>query len=143
MRRPLPDRVERARETTGECATPYGEDYGRFRLVSNDGTRLLVIASPGSDEVPWEHVSVSARSLNFLKSLRCPTWEEMAWIKSLFWNDDEAVVEYHPPKAEYVNHHPHCLHLWRPLHLPLPIPPSIAVGPRTAAEHEALRVRFR
>lgn len=141
MRRPFPDRVERARETTGECATAYGEDYGRFRLVSNEGTRLLVIASPGSDEVPWEHVSASARALSFVKSIRCPTWEEMAWLKSLFWTDEEAVVEYHPPRSEYVNHHPHTLHLWRPLRAVLPLPPSIAVGPKPG--EDVLRVRFR
>lgn len=132
MRAVFSDRVERARETTGEWATPRGERYGRFRLISNEGTRLLVIASPGSAEVPWEHVSVSARALNFIKSVRCPTWEEMAWIKSLFWDDEDAVVEYHPPKSEYVNYHPHTLHLWKPLDHYLPLPPSIAVGPKSS-----------
>lgn len=54
----------------------------------------------------WEHVSVSYPR-------RCPTLEEMCKIKDMFWNDDEYVIEYHPPKSEYINRHPYCLHLWR------------------------------
>ncbi len=54
----------------------------------------------------WEHVSVSF-------STRCPTWEEMCKVKDMFWNEDECVIQYHPPKSEYVNNHPYCLHLWR------------------------------
>ena len=54
----------------------------------------------------WEHVSVSY-------STRCPTWEEMCRVNDMFWNDDECVIQYHPPKSEYVNNHKYCLHLWR------------------------------
>ena len=83
---------------------------------------MSVIFSPGSDEVPWEHASVSYPD-------RCPTWEEMAWIKSLFWEDEEMVVQIHPRRSQYVTYHPFCLHLWRPIGLALPEPPTIAVGP--------------
>ncbi len=54
----------------------------------------------------WEHVSVSY-------STRCPTWEEMCRIKDMFWDEEECVVQYHPPKSEYINRHPYCLNLWR------------------------------
>lgn len=54
----------------------------------------------------WEHVSVSYPN-------RCPTWEEMCTVKDMFWNEEECVVQYHPPKSEYVNNYPYCLHLWR------------------------------
>lgn len=54
----------------------------------------------------WEHVSVSYHR-------RTPTWDEMCKVKEMFWNDEETVVQYHPKKSEYVNLHPHCLHLWR------------------------------
>lgn len=64
---------------------------------------LTVIASDGAG---WEHVSVSL-------SHRTPTWEEMCFVKSLFWNEEDAVIQIHPPKSEYVNTHPFTLHLWR------------------------------
>jgi hypothetical protein len=46
----------------------------------------------------------------------------MCWIKDLFWNDDERVVQYHPPKKDYVNVHGGTLHLWRPTETELPYP---------------------
>lgn len=123
MRAAFSDRVERARVNAGPRFTSSrGDPFGLFELRTNAGERLRVLASPGSDEIPWEHVSVSTPT-------RCPTWEEMAWVKSLFFDDEEAVVQFHPPRAHYVNYHPYCLHLWRPLGVELALPPTIAVGP--------------
>ncbi len=76
-----------------------------------------------SDQAGWEHVSVSLRS-------RCPTWGEMCAIKNLFWDEDEVVVQFHPAKSDYVNCHPYCLHLWRPVGGVFPMPPAEMVGPR-------------
>lgn len=70
-----------------------------------------------SDGFGWEHVSVSL--LN-----RCPTWEEMCWVKDKFFYPAECVVQYHPPQSGYVNVHPYCLHLWRPIKKDLPMPPN-------------------
>ena len=64
---------------------------------------LLAVASDGEG---WEHVSVSAKD-------RCPVWSEMCFIKELFWDEDDFVVQLHVPKADWVNCHPYCLHLWR------------------------------
>ena len=58
------------------------------------------------DGKPLEHVSVSL-------DRRCPTWNEMSMIKDIFWEDEECVVQFHPPKSQYVNTHPYCLHMWR------------------------------
>ena len=55
----------------------------------------------------WDHVSVSYEN-------RCPTWDEMCLAKDIFFEDEERCVEYHPKRSEYVNLHPHCLHIWRP-----------------------------
>lgn len=66
---------------------------------------------------PWEHVSVSKH--NGL----LPTWRQMCWIKSLFWEDEECVIQYHPPKSRYVNVHPGVLHMWRPVAETIPMPP--------------------
>jgi hypothetical protein len=79
---------------------------------------LSVIASDGAG---WEHVSVSTK-------VRCPTWMEMCFVKGLFWDDEDLVIQYHPRKSEYVNQHPRTLHLWRPVGVELPTPPAILVG---------------
>ena len=79
----------------------YGNN-GAF-VVPFESFDLRVIASDGAE---WEHVSVSLPN-------RIPNWREMCLIKELFWGDEDTVVQFHPPKADYVNLHPNCLHLWR------------------------------
>ena len=83
-----------------------------------------------SYQMGWEHLSVSMPS-------RTPTWEQMCIMKDIFWNKNEACVEYHPREEDYVNNHKHCLHIWRPTHEPLPTPPSILVGFRSEEEKQA------
>jgi hypothetical protein len=92
----------------------WGDDYnGAFQLQLN-GSRLTfnVIASVGGG---WDHVSVSTPE-------RCPKWNEMQQIKELFFEDDEVVMQLHPAKSNYINHHPNCLHLWRPHNQEIPLP---------------------
>lgn len=62
----------------------------------------------GFDEGGWEHVSVQ------LNVNRLPKWSEMCYIKDLFWEDEEAVVQIHPKKSAYINM-TEALHLWRPV----------------------------
>lgn len=93
---------------------------GAFFVPRRDGAPLKVIASDG---LGWEHVSVSLPS-------RCPTWEEMCKVRDLFWGPEDCVVQYHPPHSDYVNNHPFCLHLWRPVGQSFPMPPSLMVGYR-------------
>ena len=83
-----------------------------------------------SYQMGWEHLSVSMPS-------RTPTWGQMCIMKDIFWNKNEACVEYHPREEDYVNNHKHCLHIWRPTHEPLPTPPSILVGFRSEEEKQA------
>lgn len=67
---------------------------------------------------PWEHVSVSIAT-------RCPIWEEMEFVRELFWRDDETVMQLSVARSEHVNVHPYCLHMWRPVcGLSIPLPPS-------------------
>jgi hypothetical protein len=110
------DKFNSARgETCGAFRIPVGNSI--LRIIASDGNYAdagLPVAHA------WEHVSVSLED-------RCPTWDEMCQIKDLFWEDDECVVQYHPPKSEYVNRHPYCLHLWRPLLENLPTPPKTVV----------------
>lgn len=97
-------------------ATPPGSNMGFFVLK---GIRVISsgVPDPGDPGWPWEHVSVSCPS-------RCPTWEEMCLVKSLFWEDNETVVQFHPPKSDYVNHHRFCLHLWKPVGMKIELPPK-------------------
>lgn len=82
------------------------------------------IASQG---MGWDHVSVSLYSPN-RDVKRCPTWEEMCYVKDLFWDAEEAVMQIHPRKSDYISNHPFCLHLWRPIGQEIPLPNSIFVG---------------
>lgn len=120
------DVLESGRWRSGPYASPKGADFGAFEIDGPCGTRLKILASPGdaNEEIPWEHVSVSCRN-------RIPNWTEMCFVKDLFWEPESAVMQLHPPKSDYINNHPYCLHLWRPLHLDIPLPPSIAVGIKT------------
>lgn len=102
-----------------QLGMPRGDqNNGWFVIPLKHGQKVNVIASNG---MGWEHVSVSRKD-------RCPLWEEMCQVKALFWDDDDCVVQFHPPRSEYVNNHPNCLHMWRPIGVSLPMPPSIMVG---------------
>ena len=84
-----------------------------------------------SDGEGWDHVSVSLRGIKNNKKVhieRCPTWDEMCYIKSLFFNEDEVAIQFHPAASEYVNVHLYCLHLWRPNEVELPIPQRSMIG---------------
>lgn len=90
---------------------------GAFDVPCN-GYTFTVIASDGGG---WEHVSVS-------RSSRPPTWSEMCFMKDLFWDEEDVVIQFHPPKSQYVDNHPNCLHMWRQIGKVIDIPPSIFVG---------------
>jgi len=80
---------------------------------------LNAIASKGKG---WEHVSVSHFELK--DKFDPPTWEDMCFVKSLFWDKGDTVVQFHPKESEYVNMHPGVLHLWRPTRRKIKLPPS-------------------
>ena len=100
----------------------YGDEFGIFLIPHGPtGVKLRVIASAGNTEVPWEHVSVSLAN-------RCPNWPEMSFIKGIFWDSHETVMQLHVPAEDHRNLHPYCLHLWRPLRAEIPRPPNDAVA---------------
>ena len=133
MRVPFPELVEQRRFTGDKHGTALGARSGLFAIPFAEPRSVLqIIAGDPARQSGWEHVSVVASSKKdgTLRE-RTPTWDEMCYVKSLFWNDDECVAQFHPPKSEYVNHHPHCLHLWRPTQSELPLPPSHLVGSKS------------
>lgn len=121
MRYPLLPEVEQRRVRSGPLASDstYGNN-GAFILTYT--VEFAVIVSDGEG---WEHVSVRPYYQD-----RTPTWEEMCYFKNLFWNDDECVVQYHPPKHAHINCHPNVLHLWKPAIGKIRMPPSWMVGPK-------------
>lgn len=96
---------------------PGDSGNGCFKVFVR-GRSFYVIASNGGG---WEHVSISPGS-DRRKS--CPTWDEMCAIKDMFFRPDECVVQYHPAATDYINLHPYCLHLWRPVEGTFPTPPK-------------------
>ncbi len=118
--------LERARKTDGDFGTAVGDKFGVFYFTRGT-TQIIAIASSGNEEIAWEHVSARARDF---KGERTPTWAEMCWLKDQFWGDEERVVQFHPPKSEYVNNHPFVLHLFKPIGVEMPFPPSETVGIR-------------
>lgn len=115
---------EKFRLRAGPFATSEADGLnGVFFVQLPRNQKLKVIASDGGmpGEERWEHVSVSRKD-------RCPSWEEMCHVKDLFWEDDDCVVQYHPPRADWISNHQFCLHLWRPAGAELPRPPSMMVG---------------
>ena len=111
---------EQYRIKTGEMASTSDlGNNGAFKIPRFGFANLFVVASDGHD---WEHVSVSVEGAR-----RCPTWEEMCFVKELFWSIDDTVIQFHPPESEYVNNHKFCLHMWKPPYA-LSLPASWMVG---------------
>lgn len=121
MRDSVPDILEKGRVTSGQFKSDPSFGFeGAYFIFSPMGPELKIICGLG---MGWEHVSVSLRN-------RCPNWPEMCFVKDLFWKPEEAVIQLHPPKSDYVNIHEYCLHMWRPLEASIPLPPSFMVGPK-------------
>jgi hypothetical protein len=92
------------------------------------GWKGTVVVSTGAG---WDHISVSP-----LKSNYTPTWDDMCAIKDIFFYEEEAVIQIHPPKSEYVNEKKNCLHLWRANDKDMILPPYWMVGPKEGQTKE-------
>jgi len=97
-----------------------GETYGAAIIPGPTAADLKIIFSSGMENSDWEHVSVSCRN-------RCPNWVEMCFVKELFWDGEDCVVQFHPPKSDYVKLHDFVLHMWRATGQAFPIPPKVYV----------------
>jgi hypothetical protein len=103
MKPEIPANIEKLRVRNGQ----FGSDqsYGRngVFIIPYCHKKLRVIVSDGAG---WDHVSVSLPN-------RCPNWKEMCFIKNLFFERDETVIQFHPKESDYVNLCQNCLHLWK------------------------------
>lgn len=100
-------------------ATKSDDQNGAFQLMGPNKRRLVIIASSGGG---WDHISVSVAGTEDI-----PTWDEMCFVKDLFFEPEEPAFQYHPPKSRYINRFAGCLHLWRFQGEPMPMPPLILV----------------
>jgi hypothetical protein len=103
--------------------TGHEDAFGVF-MVPYNGAKLRVIACAGfvseqehGREYAWDHCSVSLPK-------RIPNWLEMSYIRHLFWNPEDTVLQFHPPATDYVNFHPNTLHLWKPVYGEVLLPPK-------------------
>ena len=118
MRERFCDAVEKRRDYSKQARSSRGDHFGLFWLTHpRTMRRLKVIVGDG---LGWDHVSVSHPK-------KMPSWDEMSWVKNLFFADDECVVQYHPKAEDYVNYHPNCLHMWRQQDNDFPMPPKECV----------------
>jgi hypothetical protein len=125
MRKVLPARLEAARiEGIG------GSGNGGFEIKGPCGEMLRIIASAWQLDPTisqgWDHVSVSRPRIT-------PNWREMCFVKDLFFEEEETVIQFHPPHSQYVNNHLLVLHLWRHKdgHM---LPPAELVGDKRLGE---------
>jgi hypothetical protein len=93
---------------------------GDSAYVNYSGAKknMIVVFSWGDG---WDHVSVSYNN-------RCPTWDEMCYIKKLFFKPDEWTIQYNPSDQDNINLFPYCLHLWRPQNEKIPKPPKYMIA---------------
>lgn len=121
--------IERFRIRSGKFTSDTNDLFGFFTIPGPNGMTLTVVASSAFIEEGqlWDHVSVSTRK-------RTPSWNEMCFIKDLFWDEEETVIQLHPPKSQYISNHPYCLHLWKAVGIDFPLPPSDRVGNKEIGE---------
>lgn len=116
------------RVKTGELATMDGKTYGAFHVPGSvcGGRSIRIIASSGELN-GWEHVSVSLDFDGKKLNKTTTSWDTMCFVKDLFWEPEECVVQFHPPASKHVNDHPGVLHLWRKVASDFPMPPILCV----------------
>lgn len=88
------------------------QDGGAYK--NRTGLMVIISCCVEADEKNWIHLSVSKRK-------QYPSWDELVQVKELFLGKDSLAIQVLPPRVEWVNFHPFCLHLYQCLdERPLP-----------------------
>lgn len=95
------------------------EGFAFYCRMTPASAPMKVLCSNGFG---WDHVSVSLKD-------RCPTWDEMEFVRSICFLPEETAMQLHVPDSDHISHHPYCLHLWRPQQGEIPRPPGWMVAP--------------
>ena len=96
-----------------------GDDGGSFRFQHHGPDH-------GGCRVAMGSAGITSR---YRFAHRCPTWDEMEWVKRKFFRDDETAMQLHVPASDHISFHPYTLHIWRPQDADIPRPPAIFVAP--------------
>jgi hypothetical protein len=78
---------------------------GIHYVQSISGLSLIVSGDTEWDGRRWIHMSIAC-------PWRMPTWMELVAAKEMVIGRDAYAVQVIPPRNEYVNQHPYCLHLF-------------------------------
>lgn len=76
-----------------------------YALQDSTGLRVIIDCERKADERFWVHVSVS-------RERHVPSHGDMVRVKEVFLGIARYAYAVYPPRSEYVNIHPNCLHLW-------------------------------
>ena|SRR5258706_10455230 len=91
----------------------------------------------------WERLAIhlthvqSQKSMKVQKVARSLTHQELALVKDLFWRPEEVTVIFQPAGTHYIANLKFVSFIWRPVDLPLPIPPIVLaelIQPKTAVK---------
>ena len=125
----FPEKLRVTASKTPAANTLPGERWGFFIIPVSQRRMLVVVATAADAEGSegWDHVSVRVEKRGGISQSRTPTWEEMCLVKDLFWEEEDCVVQFHPPRSQYVNN-VDALHLWRHVDQAFPQPPTHLVG---------------
>ncbi len=96
--------------------------FNKEYVIPANGGMLHLLCS---NTLGWDHIFFKVVLDTVLSKYRMPSSIEMERIKDLFFESDEAVIEVHPKKENYVNIDSNVLHLWKPNLIELPLPPKI------------------
>ncbi len=69
------------------------------------GLSVILSGEKEADERRWMHASVAAPT-------RLPTWDELRAVKEWTLGTEAKAIQVIPPRSQYVNLHPYCLHLF-------------------------------
>lgn len=107
-----------------------GQREGAFVFLKGEvNLSVLVQISDG-----WEHVSVAGQTMQMVDNEMktqpvMPTWDDMSAIKAVFFEEEETVIQIHPPRSMNASAHDCTLHLWRPTgKVEFPLPPESLVN---------------
>lgn len=73
--------------------------------LHKSGLKVLLSGSKEDDGLLWMHLSASRERL-------VPNWEQLVTVKELFLGAEAMAVQVFPRRANYINIHRFCLHLW-------------------------------
>lgn len=119
MKKKLPANLIKFRIHSPNYEIVPDDDIQGIFLIPYMDYELKVMCGVGDG---WDHVSVSLNN-------REPYWPEMEFIRRLFFENGETVLQIHPPIAQHINLHPYVLHLWRAWHVEYTLPPRYMLVP--------------